>query len=113
MEGFEFESAVQRPSAKFLAWENCPLNSSKRSKTFVSGIDVLLNLPTGFGKSFVFQMAVLVHAEITTPRWICSESSDNCDISSSEHYGRSNKFLTEICHISRLDWRRQGSESED
>ena len=26
-------------------------------KTFVSGIDVLLHLPTGFGKSLVFQMA--------------------------------------------------------
>ena len=60
MEGFEFESAVQR-LARFLAWKNCPLNISKPSKTFVSGIDVLLNLPTGFGKSLVFQMAPLVH----------------------------------------------------
>jgi len=50
--------------AKFLAWKNCPLNSSKRSKTFVTGIDVLLNLPTGFGKSLVFQIALLVYASL-------------------------------------------------
>ena len=28
--------------------------------------DVLLNLPTGFGKSLVFQMTPLVHAELST-----------------------------------------------
>ena len=34
-------------------------------KTFVSGTDVFLNLPTGFGKSLVFQMAPLVQAELS------------------------------------------------
>ena len=61
--------------AKFLAWKNCSLNTEFIAlKTFVSGIDVLLNLPTGFGKSLVLQMAALVQAKITRPRWICSES---------------------------------------
>ena len=44
--------------AKFLAWKNC-------QKQFFSGIDVFLNLPTGFGKSLVFQMAPLVQAELS------------------------------------------------
>ena len=30
---------------------------SLKTLTFVSGVDVLLNLPTGFGKSLVFQVA--------------------------------------------------------
>jgi len=34
-------------------------------KMFVSGIDVLLNLSTGFRKLLVFQMAPLVHAEFS------------------------------------------------
>ena len=35
-------------------------------KVFIDKSDVLLNLPTGFGKSLVFQMAPLVHAELLT-----------------------------------------------
>ena len=35
----------------------------KALKAFIGKSDVLLNLPTGFGKSLVFQMAPLVHAE--------------------------------------------------
>ena len=34
-------------------------------KTFVSGTDVFLNLPTGFGKSLVFQMGPFVQAELS------------------------------------------------
>jgi len=74
----------------------------KALKTFVCGIYVL-SLPMGFRKLLVFQMAPLIQAEITRPRWIWSEPNDNCDIPSSEPYGRSNKFLTEIWYISSLD----------
>ena len=38
----------------------------KALKAFVDKSDVLLNLPTGFGKSLVFQMAPLIHAELST-----------------------------------------------
>ena len=34
-------------------------------KTFISGIDVFLNFPTGLERSLVFQMAPLVHAELS------------------------------------------------
>ena len=32
-------------------------------KAFISRKDVLVNLPTGFGKSLIFQIASVVHAE--------------------------------------------------
>ena len=35
-------------------------------KAFIDKSDVWLNLPTGFAKSLVFQMAPLVHAELST-----------------------------------------------
>ena len=38
----------------------------KALKAFIDRSDVLLNLPTGFGKSLVFQMTPLVHAELST-----------------------------------------------
>ena len=38
----------------------------KAWKAFIDKNDVLLNLPTGFGKSLVFQMAPLVHAGLST-----------------------------------------------
>ena len=38
----------------------------KALKAFIDKNDVLLNLPTGFGKSLVFQMAPLVHAGLST-----------------------------------------------
>ena len=38
----------------------------KALKAFINKNDVLLNLPTGFGKSLVFQMAPLVHAGLST-----------------------------------------------
>jgi len=78
------ESAVQ--NACQIGVEKLFSERFKALKTFVSGIDVLLNLSTGFRKSLVFQMAPLVP--------------------SSEPYGRSNKFVTEIWYISRLDKRR-------
>ena len=60
-----------------------------------------------FGESLVFQMAPLVHVEITRLRYIYTESSKNWDMLSSEPYGRSNKPLpTEIWQISGLDKRR-------
>ena len=39
------------------------VEQEKALKAFIDKSDVLLNLPTGFGKSLVFQMAPLVHAE--------------------------------------------------
>ena len=72
--------------------EYCSLNSLKRSKRLF-----LLSLSTGFGESLVFQMAPLVHAKITRLRWICSESSNNWDILSSEPVSlmeaQTNRFL--------------------
>ena len=38
----------------------------KALKAFIDKSVVLLNLPTGFGKSLVFQMAPLVYAELST-----------------------------------------------
>ena len=38
----------------------------KALKAFIDKNDVLLNLPTGFRKSLVFQMAPLVHARLST-----------------------------------------------
>ena len=43
----------------------------KALKDFIDKNDVSLNLPTGFGKSLVFQMAPLVHAAL---RWFCCKS---------------------------------------
>ena len=40
----------------------------KALKTFVSSTDVLLNLPAGFRKSLMFQMAPLVHAKLSRGR---------------------------------------------
>lgn len=39
---------------------------------FFSGDDVFVNLPTGYGKSLIFQMAPLVHA------WNYENFSSNC-----------------------------------
>ena len=36
----------------------------KALEAFLFGKDVFLNLPTGYGKSIVFQMAPVVHAEM-------------------------------------------------
>ena len=38
----------------------------KALKAFIDKSDVLINLPTGFGKPLVFQMTPLVHAELST-----------------------------------------------
>jgi len=39
----------------------------KRSlKEFISGKDIFVNLPTGYGKSIIFQMAPIVHEELAT-----------------------------------------------
>ena len=37
----------------------------KAIKAFISRKDVLVNLPTGFGKSLIFQIASVVHAELS------------------------------------------------
>ena len=89
MESFEW--TVQNA----LEWKklNRSLNSSRRSKRlFLHRL-----MTTGFGESLVFQMAPLVHAKITRLRWICSESSNNWDILSSEPVSlmeaQTNRFL--------------------
>ena len=64
---FKMEGWLSKTLANFLGWKNYP-NRSKRLS--------LLNLPTEFGESIVFQMALLVHAEITSVRWICSKSKN-------------------------------------
>jgi len=48
-----FESAVQNVCQVFGVEKLFP-EQFKALKAFVSGVDVLLNLPTGFGKSLVF-----------------------------------------------------------
>ena len=99
-------SRLCKTLAKFLAWKNCSLNSSKRSKHLSLVPGELVNLPTEFGKSLVFHMVPLVHTEITRPRWICSEFNDNCNIPSSEPCRSSDKFLSEIWHITACNLRR-------
>lgn len=44
--------------------ENLFVEQKKALSAFVSGKDVFVNLPTGFGKSLIFQMAPFVHAEL-------------------------------------------------
>lgn len=44
----------------------------KALKTFVSSTDILLNLPAGFRKSLMFQMAPLVHAKLSRGRNGCA-----------------------------------------
>ena len=63
----DFDSAVQNACQVF-GMEKLFPEQFKVLKTFVSGTEVLLNLPTGFGKSLVFQMAPLVHAELSLGR---------------------------------------------
>ena len=62
VEGFEL--AVQKACQVF-GVEKLFSEQFEALKTFVSSTDVFLNLPTGFGKSLVFQMAPLVHAELS------------------------------------------------
>ena len=75
-----------------LEWKNRSLNSSRRSKRLF-----LQRSTMEFGESLVFQMAPLVHAKITRLRCICSESSNNWDILSSEPVSlmeaQTNRFL--------------------
>ena len=59
-----FESAV-RKACQVFGVEKRFSQQFQALKTFVSGTDVFLNLPTGFGKSLVFQMAPLVQAELS------------------------------------------------
>ena len=53
-----FQGAVQKACHVFGVDKLFP-------EAFISREDVLLSLPTGFGKSLVFQMAPLVHAELS------------------------------------------------
>ena len=62
-----FDSAVQN-ACQLFGVETLFPEQFKVLKTFAYGTDVLLNLPTGFGKSLVFQMAPLVHAELSRGR---------------------------------------------
>ena len=51
-----FETAV-RKACQVFGVEKLFSEQFEALKTFVSGTDVFLNLPTGFGKSLVLQMA--------------------------------------------------------
>ena len=52
-------------------WRKLPTYSGsfpqqeKAIKAFISRKDVLVNLPTGFGKTLIFQIAPVVHAELS------------------------------------------------
>ena len=59
-----FESTVPKACQVF-GVEKLFSEQFEALKTFVSSTDVFLNLPTGFGKSLVFQMAPLVYAELS------------------------------------------------
>ena len=102
-----FDSAVQNACQVFGVETLFP-EQFKVLKTFVSGTDVFLNLPTGFGKSRVPDGSVSSRRVIMRPRWICSESSNNY-IPSSEPHGRSDKLLTEMWHLSGLYRRGYGT----
>ena len=60
----EFDAAVKKACDVFGVERLFP-EQVTGLKSFISRSDVLLNLPTGFGKSVVFQMAPLVHAELS------------------------------------------------
>ena len=75
MEGFE--STVRNA----LEWKNRSLNSSRRSKRLLS-----LPLANGIRRFACISHSTFssIHTEITRLRWICSESTNNWDILSSE-----------------------------
>ena len=62
-----FDSAVQNACRGF-GIETLFPELFKVLKTFVSGTNIFLSLPTGFGKSLVFQIALLVHAKLSLGR---------------------------------------------
>ena len=94
---FKMEGWLIKTLANSLGWQNC----SKRSKRLF-----LLNLPTGFGESIFFQIAPLVHADITSLRWICNQSKNNCNIFSS-------KSMEDQPNLLRKFGRSTGSIVED
>ena len=59
-----FQGAVQKACHVFGVEKLFPVQENAL-KAFISSEDVLLKLPTGFGKSMVFQMAPLVNAELS------------------------------------------------
>ena len=62
-----FDSAMQNACQVFGVETLFP-EQFNALNTFVSGTDVLLNLPVGFRKSLMFQMAPLVHSELSRGR---------------------------------------------
>ena len=88
MEGFE--STVRNA----LEWKNRSLNSSRRSKRLLS-----LPLANGIRRFACTSHSTFssIHTEIARLRWICSESTNNWDILSSEPVSlmedRTNRFL--------------------
>ena len=54
-----------------MLWRKLAANSGsfpqreKAIKAFISRNEVLVNLPTGFGKSLIFHIAPVVHAELS------------------------------------------------
>ena len=60
----DFDAAVKKACQVFGVEKLFP-EQFKALKAFVDRNDVFLNLPTGFGKSLVFQMAPIVHAELS------------------------------------------------
>ena len=60
-----FASAVDRVCRKFNI-ENLKEQQSTALYEFLCGKDVFVNLPTGYGKSLIFQMAPLVARELSS-----------------------------------------------
>ena len=107
-----FKSAV-RKACQVSGVEKLFSQQFEALKTFVSGTDVFLNLPRGFAKSLVCQMAPLIQAELSRDHDGFAANPVILVISPLEPYGRPEKFLTENRYISWLDKRRYGSRSED
>ena len=61
--GFKLEEVLKKACHTY-GISNLFAEQKKALVAFVSRKDVFVNLPTGFGKSLIFQMAPFVHAEL-------------------------------------------------
>ena len=84
----------------------------KAIKAFISRKDVLVNLPTGFGKSLIFQIASVVHAELSTVNNTFAEKPVVIVISLLVLIRGQKKFPTGVRNQNWLRWRGKSCDRE-